>query len=253
MSRRGLVINTLVALIAILITGGLAAQAVIRDPSSASDSKLVAAGVDGRDAFAIESPGSTAATRPTASTRPQPRPTTARTAPSTVPVTVPPAPDTTLAPAPITTVAPPIAPPPFVPPNLPPDPNPPAPVPTTVQTSPSSWRMVDNGVTVTARIEPAEPRVGDTVTISYTTTGEGDFCCWAFVYADGVAIGENRMPQGSTCPVAPLTEGSASVVMAEAGPFTFQVQASRNEHVCSLQMTFLTANLFGTFPVLPAA
>ncbi|MEA2825635.1 MAG: hypothetical protein QOG43_74 [Actinomycetota bacterium] len=255
MSRRGIVINTLVALIAILITGGLAAQAVVRGPGSADRSSLVAAGVDGRDAVSPPSPVGTASI-PTRSTRPGPPAaiTLPRfTPPPTVPVTVPPAPDTTLAPD--TTVAPTTTPPPFNPPfPMPPGGlTPPTPPPTTVQTSPSSWRLVDNGVTVIANIEPAAPRVGDTVTLTYTTTGEGDFCCWAFVYVDGAVVAQNQMPQGESCPLAPLKYGSASIVVSEAGPFTIQVQGTRIDPLCFGPPTFHTANLFATFPVLPAA
>ena len=61
---------------------------------------------------------------------------------------------------------------------------------------------MDNGVTVTATIEPVAPRVGDTVTISYTTTGEGDFCCWTFVYVDGAIVGQNHMPPGRPVPAS---------------------------------------------------
>jgi hypothetical protein len=120
-----------------------------------------------------------------------------------------------------------------------------------IQTSPSSWSLVANGVTVTASIEPAAPRAGDTVTISYTTSGEGDFCCWVLVFVDGAVVGQNRVPDGP-CPVPPINAGSASVVAAESGPFTFQIQASRIEHLCAPPAAFFTANLIVTFPVLPA-
>jgi hypothetical protein len=261
MSRRGLVINTLVALIAILITGGLAAQAVIHGPrADGGDSKLVAAGADGRDSVAIESPSATAATRPTASTRTRPGPATTTPPPQaavtaatavTTAVTVPPAPATSVAPAPspATTAVPP---PPLPFPMPPTGVTPPTPAPTTVRTGPASWRLEDNGVTVTAHIEPAAPHVGDTVTVSYTTTGEGDFCCWVFVYADGAMVGENQMPHGGPCPLEPVTDGSASVVVSEPGPFTIQVQGTRVDPLCVGPPTFHTANLFATFPVLPA-
>jgi hypothetical protein len=251
MSRRGIV-NTLVALVAILITSGLAAQAVVRGPSARSDSELVAAGVDGRDSVAVESPGVTAASRATASTQPRPLPRLATTtlpaqAPVTTLTTVPVPPETTIPPV---TAAP--IPPPTPLPTVTRPPVAPPPPPATVQTGPGSWRIEANGVTVTASIEPAAPRVGDTVTVSYTTEGEGDFCCWGFVYVAGALVGQNDMPQGGPCPIEPLTTGSATFEVAGPAPFTLQVQGSRIDPLCVGPPTFHTANLVATVDVLPA-
>ncbi len=136
-------------------------------------------------------------------------------------------------------------------PPVPPAPTAPPVAPVAPVVNPSSWSTEAEGVTVTASIQPAQPRVGDTVTISYTTQGAGDFCCWAFVYVDGTIVGQNSMPQGP-CPVAPLTSGRATVVVSEPGPFTFQVQGSRMEHFCFGPPVFYAANLFATFDVRPA-
>jgi hypothetical protein len=236
MSRRGLVINTLVALIAILITGGLAAQALIRDPSSASDSKLVAAGVEGREAFAIQAPEATAATRPTASTqpppRPRPRPSTTTAAPrvaAATATTVPALPETTIPPvtAPPTTAAPVTAPPggggaaciPICWERRPP----PAVAP--------SWTLTENGVTLNVRIEPAAPEIGDTVTIFYEATGNEGFCC-TFGLSDPDQTIRHDPYTGPGCPPrSTAASGSSTVVMTRAGFYGFRLSAN-DYHLC---------------------
>ena len=86
----------------------------------------------------------------------------------------------------------------------------------------------DKGVTVTASVSPVAPRVGDTVTISFTTGGDGEYCCRAFVFVDGgTMIGHSQRTEGEPCPPSAVTPGTASVVVSDPGPFTFDVQATR--------------------------
>jgi len=240
MSRRGLV-NSAVALVAILVTGGLAVRAVVSGPSS-DRSALIAAGIDGRDSVAAGAPATTAdpidsvPARSTPTTRPRPAPPTTEPAGS---VTVDAGdPETALVTTPNT---------------LPSSTPPPAPTvpPAFVRTSPSSWRLVADGVTVTASISPVAPKVGDTVTISYTMAGAGDFCCMAFVYVDGAIVGQSEMPVAD-CPPPAATTGTATVVVTKPGPFTFRVQGTRIVQLCLSPPSFATANLYATFDVLPA-
>ncbi len=252
MSRRGIV-NTMVALISILTTGGLAAVAVIDGPPASRNSELVAAGVNGRSSFAVESRTTTADTRPPASA--QPRPTTATAAPE-VSVTVTTV--TTVPVPPLTTVPPvtvvPIPPPPGMPvTNWPPVPPPPPPV--VVQTGPASWSFEDKGITVTAGVSPVAPRVGDTITISFTTGGEGEFCCRAFVFVGErmeKMVGHSQRSAGEPCPPSALTSGTASVVVSEPGPFRFDVQATRGPEGCVGPHIFTNVGLAATIEVLPA-
>ncbi len=244
MSPRGIV-NSLVAVIAILIVGGAAAVAVIDGPPTSEESKTVSAGIS-RDSFAIEAPQTTADTRPRANT--QPLPTTMTPAPEApvIPViTVPVPPPTTVPPV---TIAP-IPPPPVMPIlNWPPAPPPLPPV--VIQTGPASWKFEDKGVTVTASVSPSAPRVGDTVTISFTTGGVGDACCRGFVFVGGAMIGTSLPAEGETCQPTAMTSGTASVVVSEPGPFTFNVQAVQEGCVSIHQFT--TVGLSATVQVLPA-
>jgi hypothetical protein len=244
MTRRGIV-NTLVALIAILTSGGLAAVAVIDKPPSLHDSEPVVTGVNGRGSFAIESPQAPADTRPTVS--PQPQPTTTAPASRAPVATLPAPPQTTVPPV---TVAP-IPQPPGMPvTNWPPVTPPPPPV--VVQTGPASWRFEDKGVTVTASVSPTAPRVGDTITISFTTGGDGELCCRAFVFVGDRIIGHSQQAAGEPCPPPETTSGTASVVVAEPGPFRFDVQATRAPDGCVGPHIFTNVGLAATLQVLPA-
>ena len=248
MSRRGLVINALVAMIAILILGGLAAQAVIRGPGSEADSVPVAAGIDGGNAFAIESSPAAAATRPTASAQPQPTTTVSPRAATTTVTAVPGPPETTDPPVPLSVA--PIPPPPSMPVvNWPPV-APPLP-PSVIQTGPASWSFEAEGITITASVSPAAPRVGDTLTISFTTGGEGELCCRAFVFVGSKIVGDSQRVSGEPCPPSPVTSGTATVVVSEPGPFTFQVHATRSPEGCAGPHLFTNVSLNATVEVLP--
>jgi hypothetical protein len=237
-SRRTL-LNSAVALVAILVTGLLAGRAVVSGPpSSQSAPELVAEGVDGRSTVAVASTVTTAAALPTTTvpvsrtvtSRPPvtaattPPPTDVPTTPPTVPVSAP-------APGP-TSAVPTIPPPPLFP----------------------SWTATQNGVTVTARIEPAVPQVGDTVTVSFTARGEGDFCCWIRIFGPtGTAILEDPLPQGP-CPVPPVTSGKVTVEMTTPGYFQLSVSATKIENLCQgPDVAYSTASLTGKFWVKPQA
>lgn len=233
MSRRG-VVNTMVAVAAILVTSGLAANAVITQHLPPEPTSLVATGTGGLDAVRPESPAATAAPIPTVPRTTTPRASRGALPPGSVTITAPH--ETT------TSVVPPTTEPPNVAPILTLPPAPPPSTPSVVRTSPSSWRMEANGVTIDASISPAVPQVGDTVTISYTMAGDGDFCCLGFVYVDGELIGQNEMPAGS-CPLPDATTGSATALVSKPGPFRFQVQATRIVQLCAAPPVFATANL----------
>jgi hypothetical protein len=260
MTRRGIV-NTMVALIAILTTGGLAAVAVIDGPPTADESALVAAGVNGRDSVAVDSHEAPAATRPTASTQPRAQ------APSRPATTVAPRPvvttgETIPLPSLPDTTSPPLTLPPVTAPSLPlprvdrtiPPPPPPAPV--VVQTGPASWKFEDKGITVTASVSPAAPQVGDTVTVTFTTGGAGENCCRAVAFVgsgvDTKVIGYTLRSADDPCQPAPVTSGTGSMVVTEPGPFTFDVQATRDPEGCRGPFIFTNVSLSATVQVTPA-
>jgi hypothetical protein len=246
MANRRIVLNSLVALIAVVLTGGMASVAVIgglpsEPPSGRGDTVLAAQASARIDAGAV-TPTLTAldtAAAPVSAASPVPA------------VTAPPLPGTPRPAAPLTpppTWGPgghlPVPPPPPVPPTLPPI----VPV-----ADPSSWSLVENGITITASIDPARPRVGDTVTISYATAAEGDFCCWSRLFVDGSVVDEHLFPPGDECPTASEGSWTTTVVVTSPGPFTFQVQGNSWPNLCAGPPTYFNANLYATFEVLPAA
>jgi hypothetical protein len=235
-SRRTL-LNSVVALVAVLVTGVVAGRAVVSGPpSSHSASELIAEGVDGRSTVAVASTVTTAVPLPT------PTVPVTRTATSRPPVTIATTPPPTDVPTPPPTAAafPPAASPTVALPTVPPAPLFP------------SWTATQNGVTVTARIEPAVPRVGDTVTISYTAQGKGDFCCWIRIFGpNGTAIHEDPMPQGP-CPVPAVTSGEVTVEMTTPGYFELSLSATRLENLCpGPDVAYSTAGVTGKFWVKP--
>jgi hypothetical protein len=121
-----------------------------------------------------------------------------------------------------------------------------------IQTGPSSWRFEDKGVAITASVSPAAPRVGDTVTISFTTAGEGDLCCRAFVFVGATLIGHSQYVEGEPCWPPPVTSGTATRVVSDPGPFTFVVEATRAPVGCVGPHEFTNVSLPVTFQVLPA-
>ncbi|MEA2684936.1 MAG: hypothetical protein QOE93_131 [Actinomycetota bacterium] len=250
MARKN-VVNAAVAFAAVVVAVVLAVQAVIGGTSSEAPAELVATGVEGRSAVQIEGTVPTIPAVPTtARTRP-PAPVT-----STAPLALPPPADVTPPPVtpatpvtPVTSVSQPPAPDPSTMPGPVPYPDPPPATPIVVRTGPGSWTFTDQGVTVTARMTPLAPRVGDTVTISYTASGPGDYCCELFVYVGGEMIDHDPIPT-HPCEDPPVTSGSTAIEMTAPGPFTVQVQAIRMETVCRAFPTFFVANLYATFDVL---
>ncbi len=229
-------VNAVVAIVAILGTGGMAVRAVLTLHTTDESAALIVAG-DGRATVEAPTPELPTAPIPTAPAPSVPRTTRPAPAVVTVPPTV--APPLTSAEAPTTSVDTTVT--PTAP--LPPPPN-------VVRTGPSAWSVVENGLTVTATMVPAWPRVGDTVTVSYTMTGKGDFCCMAFVYVDGDLISQSELPSGP-CPVAPAMSGSTTFVVDEAGPLRIQVQGARFAQLCTAPPVFLTASLQATILVWP--
>lgn len=251
MSHRGAA-NAVVAVVAILVTSGLAVRAVLSNPVPEDRSAMVAAEMAGRDAVAEKSPVSIAAPIPTpptvterTSTTPAPRPrvTTIETVPpvpETVPVTVAPVPVTVAPAAPSAAACIPICwerrPAPAVAP---------------------SWSVTQDGVTVTARIEPAAPQVGDTVTIFWTTNSAGaGFCCVTTVTGRGAVLYQSPQVPGASCPPPTSTSGSTTVVMDVAANYTITVGASTH-YLCEGPPDMLppggAAGLSGTFWVNPPA
>ncbi len=228
---RGSLVNKVVALVAVAIAIVLAARAVTADEPRQPASQLVAAAVDGRAAVPDEPP-----VAPTTSSPPDTR------APATT-VTTPPPPEITVPPTP-TTASPVGGPGPvgIVPPvSIPP------------VAGPSSWSTAAEGITITARISPAIPKAGDTVTISWSTTGDGDSCCGTSVIVAGAIVGQTLPPLG-TCPIAPVTAGSTTVVVSRPGPFSFEVWGTMMGRICVAPPSVpVSAHLFATFEVLPAA
>jgi hypothetical protein len=252
MGRRGIVLNSLVALVAVLLTSAVAAVAVIGGLPSDTSSDLVAAEAAERASVSPSSEIRSLPTTTAVTTRP---PVTVRI-PIPIPTTPPP-PETTVAwdtvpdtmpdtpPAPVVTVAP-----------------PPAksclPAPVCLERRPApavppSWEVVENGITVTARIEPAAPQVGDTVTIFYTAQGPGDFCCWVHIYGPNGGVLHDSLPDdGSPCPAQAVTSGSVSIVMGMPANYSFALSAKAG-HLCQGPPTeqYPAANLSGTFWVNP--
>ena len=125
-----------------------------------------------------------------------------------------------------------------------------------IQTGPASWSFEDEGITITASISPVEPRVGDTVTVSFTTAGEGENCCRAVVFvgagADMKMVGDTLRSADDPCqPPAPMS-GTGSIVASETGPLTFDVEATRDPAECDGPFIFTNVGLSATVEVLPA-
>jgi hypothetical protein len=221
--RTGVGLSVLVLLL------GLAGIAVAARPPSPAQtvatSGLAATGLDGAgdvvDSTTTSTlPATTPATTSTSSTATTLKPVA--TTGTTLPVTVP-----TTAPRPTTTR-------PFASSNP------------TPAANPASWSLDDGGISVRLRMEPAAPRVGDTVTLIFdsTATVATDYCCIENVYVDGETVYTNPAAPGP-CPLAPGPgEQRATFRAAHAGTVTLQVQASR-ARLCSPPPVFDTANLRG--------
>jgi hypothetical protein len=119
---------------------------------------------------------------------------------------------------------------------------------------PSSWSMDANGISMRMRIEPAAPRVGDTIRIIIESwaTVPTDFCCINHVYVNGEMIYSRFHDQGP-CPLAPSpVRQETSYVMTAPGRLGIQLQANRVD-LCVAPPRFTTNNLFGSVMVPPAS
>jgi hypothetical protein len=102
-------------------------------------------------------------------------------------------------------------------------------------------------------MEPATPRVGDTVTFTIETsaTVATDYCCIVFLYVNGEKVYDRFHGQGP----CPLAQGPAvdtvTTVMTRAGTVGLQVQANRVK-LCIAPPEFTTVNLSASMWVRPA-
>lgn len=223
----------LLGVVAVTLGGGGIALAANRSspPSAAAPAGLAAAGLEPQP----EATSTTVTTAP-------PVTTTARATTTTTPkpptsTTVKPVVPTTLkAPAGVTTtvhVVPPVV--------------------GTPATNPSSWTLDDNGIVSHVRIEPAQPHVGDTITVTFgsTATVPTDYCCIEFLYVDGAQV-FNQMHGQGPCPLAQgPAEQQYTFVAAHAGTLGLQLQANRVK-LCFAPPEFTTTNLYAAVSVLPA-
>ena len=94
---------------------------------------------------------------------------------------------------------------------------------------PSSWTIESNGISLTLRMEPATPRVGDTVTFTMDSSAPvgTDYCCVVYLYVNGETVYTRFHGQGP-CPLAqgPAVD-KATYVATRAGTLGLQLQASR--------------------------
>ena len=118
--------------------------------------------------------------------------------------------------------------------------------------APSSWSLDDKAISLRLWIEPALPRVGDTVTFTFEAwaTVPTDFCCINHVYVGGEMIYMRFHDQGP-CPLAPSERRQqATFVVTEPGEMSFQLQSSRLD-LCKAPPQFTTNNLHASMTVLP--
>lgn len=220
----------------VLATGLVAAVSVGRAPGSSVDQQVRTVGL----ASSIEPDTESRPTTTTSTTTPRPVPTTtlvSTTVPSSHPVTTTtaagkPTSATTLPVAPTTTVAPTAKP---------------------AANGPGTWTGAMNGITTTLRMEPVNPRVGDTVHFFMTSTHATQFCCLTTFYAgDGSMTGASIDPHA--CPEVHPSTYSEQVdhVYTHAGTFTVEVQPSAGDF-CYGPPTFINAQLYVTVVIAPAA
>jgi hypothetical protein len=212
-----------------LLLGVAGIAAATRGSSSSTVGRTaLAAALDGQVAL-TDQPTTTVAPRaPTTSTS---HPTTSSTAKKVVPTTRPTVPPVAI---PTTTRAP-------------------APAAASQYVYPSSWTIESNGLSLTLRMEPATPHVGDTVTFTMesSATVSTDYCCVLYLYVNGETVFSRFHGQGP----CPLVQGpavdKATYVATRAGTLGLQMQASRVK-LCIAPPEFTTVNLPGTTWVQPA-
>lgn len=237
--RRPSVVAVAALVITVLATGLVAAVSVGRTPASSVDRRVGALGL----ASSIEPDTEPSPTTTTSTTAPRPVPTTtvvSTTLPSSRPATT-----TTVAGKPTTTtttVAVAVAPRETV--------VGPA---KTATNGTGTWTGVADGITTTLRMEPVNPRVGDTVRFSMTATHATQFCCLTTFYAgDGSMTGASIDPHA--CPEIHPSTYSEEVdhVYTHAGTFTVEVQPSAGDF-CFAPPTFINAQLYVNVVIAPAA
>jgi hypothetical protein len=129
---------------------------------------------------------------------------------------------------------------------------PPVPVTTTTPGGEPSWSLDDKGISMRLWVEPAQPHVGDTVTLHFETwaTVPTDFCCMNHLYVAGELIYSRLHDQGP-CPLAPSTRHQrVTYVVTEPGPLALQLQANRVD-LCTGFPQFTTNNLHASVVVSP--
>lgn len=118
--------------------------------------------------------------------------------------------------------------------------------------APGAWRVTVNGITIDGRIEPAAPKLGDTVRFSFSAGGEGDFCCDLSLYMGGDSEPLYRSPPvPGPCPLPHSAAGEASYVVTGRGPVGFHINANGATNLCTAPPRLVSGNLFAGFVVEP--
>jgi len=115
------------------------------------------------------------------------------------------------------------------------------------------WSGTTNGVSTTLRMEPVNPRAGETVRFSITASHATQWCCTIFLYpGDGAMVPPAHDPQG--CPETHPSSLSRTVdhVYDRAGTFTVEVQPSAADF-CDGLPVFINSQLYVTITVAPGA
>lgn len=228
MSRRRGGWSALAGSLAFLLGAAGVAAATSGSPTRSVEPTALAAALEGRVAVADQPTTTVAPPAPTTSTS---HPTTSSTALKVVPTTRPTVPPVA---APATTRAP-------------------APTTGSQYVYPSSWTTESNGISLTLRMEPATPHVGDTVTftIDSSATVGTDYCCVVYLYVNGETVYSRFHGQGP-CPLVPgPAVEKATYVATRAGTLGLQLQASRVK-LCIAPPEFTTVNLPASTWVQPA-
>ncbi|HEX3623745.1 MAG TPA: hypothetical protein VHT97_15630 [Acidimicrobiales bacterium] len=117
-----------------------------------------------------------------------------------------------------------------------------------------TWTGVTNGVSTTLRMEPVNPRVGDTVQFFITATYPTAFCCVTTFYAgDGSTNGPAGMePHACPAPVPSTFTEQVDHTYSHEGTYRVEVQPSAGEF-CTPFAQFVNAQLYVTVVIAPAA
>lgn len=227
------VIALAASVLLVVTVGMVAAQRVDRGTGSAVG-QVRTVGLSSSVEPDTEPPASTTTTtvaRPAATTTSL-RPTTVPTLPprlTVVPTTSKGGAATTIAPT--TTIAPPVR----------------------ASNGTGTWTGVTNGISTTLRMEPVNPRVGDTVHFFITATYPTAFCCVTTFYAgDGSMNGPAGVdPHPCPAPVPSTFTEQVDHTYAHEGTYRVEVQPSSGEF-CSGFPTFVNAQLYVNVVIAPA-